>query len=301
MDWDYFRYFLELARTGRLTSAARRLGVDQATVSRRVQNLEKQLGTTLFSRTSTGMEMTETAHHLMAHVESMEVAAARIAGISPPRADGLAGVVRVGATEGFGASILAPYLGTFASMHPGLTVDLIAVSAIVNISRREADIVISLERPKRGPFVVTRLCDYVLHIYTSDAYLTAHPALDCIDDLKHHTLIGYMDDLIFSNQLLFFNELEAPQRFSLRSTSVMAQISATASGAGLAILPAFLADRDPRLRPVLKNEVRLVRTFWMSMPEEVRQLPRMRATWDFIRQAVESERSTLLSDGASAP
>lgn len=301
MDWDHFRYFLELARTGRLTSAARRLGVDQATVSRRVQSLEKHLGTTLFSRTSSGMEMTEAAHSLMAHVESMEVAAARIVGISPPRSDGLAGVVRVGSTEGFGASILAPHLGTFALMHPQLTIDLIAVSAVVNISRREADIVISLERPKRGPFVVTKLCDYVLHVYGSHAYLAAHPAPDCVNDLKQHSLIGYMDDLLFSNQLQFLNELEAPQRFSLRSTSVMAQLSAAANGAGLAILPAFLADRDPRLRRVLKSEVKVSRTFWMSMPEEVRQLPRIRTTWDFIRELVNSERSTLLSSSQPAP
>lgn len=301
MDWDHYRYFLELARTGRLTSAARRLGVDQATVSRRVQNLEKQLNTTLFSRSASGMEMTEAAHDLMAHVEAMEAAQARIAGISPRPSDGLAGIVRVGATEGFGASILAPHLGAFASRYPQLTIDLIAVSAVVNISRREADIVISLERPKRGPFVVTKLCDYVLHIYGSRSYLASHPIPRAIGDLKQHALIGYMDDLLFSNQLQFFSDLETPQRFALRSTSVMAQISATASGAGLAILPAFLADRDPRLQPVLKSEVKVLRTFWMSMPEELRHLPRIRATWDFIRQAVDSESPTLLSTVPPAP
>jgi len=295
MDWDSLRYFLELARTGRLTLAARRLGVDQATISRRIQALEKSLGVSLFSRTPKGMVMTEAARELVVHAESMELAAARIAGRTSAHSNELVGVVRVGATEGFGARVLAPHLGTFAMAHPRITIDVVAVSAVVNLSRREADIVISLERPVRGPFVVTRLCDYVLRLYGSDSYLASRPPIDSIDTLKEHTLIGYMDDLLYSDQLNFFREVKAPRRFSLRSTSVTAQVHAAAAGGGLAILPAFLADGESRLRPVLENEIKIVRTFWMSMPEEVRQLPRMRATWEFIRHAVESERPMLLS------
>jgi len=242
------------------------------------------------------MELTEAACALVAHAESMELSAALISGQVSRQSDELAGVVRVGATEGFGAYVLAPRLGSFARAHPNVTVDLVAVSAVVSLSRREADIVISLERPARGPFVVTRLCDYVLRLYGSNAYFAENPAPESIEDLCDHALIGYMNDLLYSRHLDFFNEINMARHFSLRSTSVMAQAHAAATGAGLAILPAFLADRDPRLRPVLFDEIRLVRTFWMSMPEEVRQLPRVRATWDFIRQEVEHERATLLSE-----
>lgn len=293
MDWDYFHFFLELARTGRLTTAARRLEVDQATVSRRVQALEKKLGATLFVRTSAGMELTEAGRNLLPDAEAMEAAASRILGVTDELAGQLAGVVRVGTTEGFGSSVLAPHLGTFAARHPHLTIDLVAVSAVVNISRREADIVISLERPTRGPFVVTKLCEYVLRLYGSDAYLASHPPLESLADLKHHSLIGYVDDLLFSKQLQFINEIEPPERFTLRSTSVIAQLNATAAGAGLCVLPAFLADSNPQLRHLLADQVVFHRAFWMSMPEEVRQLARMRATWDFLREVVSRERSVL--------
>lgn len=296
MDWDLLRYFLELARTGRLTAAARRLDVDHTTVSRRVQTLEKKLGTTLFVRTSSGMELTEEGRLLLPDAEAMESAASRVQGHAEQPANELGGVVRVGATEGFGSAVLAPYLASFAASHPRLTIDLVAVSAIVSISRREADIVVSLERPRRGPFVVTKLCDYVLLLYGAKTYLAKHPPLKSLHDLKHHSLIGYVDDLLFSKQLQFVNEIDPPERFTLRSTSITAQLNAAAAGGGLSVLPAFLADLEPRLEPVLEQEVRFQRAFWMSMPEEVKQVPRIRQTWDYLREVIGAEKSLLLAE-----
>ena len=296
MDWDLLRYFLELARTGRLTAAARRLDVDHTTVSRRVQTLEKKLGATLFVRTSSGMELTEEGRMLLPDAEAMEAAASRVQGHAEQPANEISGVVRIGATEGFGSAVLAPYLASFAAVHPKLTIDLVAVSAVVSISRREADIVISLERPRRGPFVVTKLCDYVLLLYGAKSYLASCPPLESLHDLKHHSLIGYLDDLLFSKQLQFINEIEPPERFTLRTTSVMAQLNAAAAGGGLSVLPAFLADREPRLEPVLEQEVRFQRTFWMSMPEEVKQVPRIRKTWDYLREAIEAEQALLMGN-----
>jgi len=294
MDWDLLRYFLELARTGRLTAAARRLGVDHTTVSRRVQALEKKLGATLFVRTPSGMDLTEAGRILLPDAEAMEAAASRVRGQAEQPTNELNGVVRIGATEGFGSAILAPHLASFAAIHPHLTIDLLAVSAIVSISRREADIVISLERPQRGPFVVTKLCDYTLKLYGAKTYLANCPPLRSLHDLRHHSLIGYVDDLLFSKQLQFVNEIDPPERFTLRSTSVVAQLNATAAGGGLSVLPAFLADGDARLVPVLEQEVRFHRAFWMSMPEEVKQVPRIRKTWDYLREVIAAEHALLL-------
>ena len=294
MDWDLLRYFLELARTGKLTAAARRLDVDHTTVSRRVQALETKLRTTLFVRTSSGMELTEEGRLLLSDAEAMEAAASRVQGHTEQPANELGGVVRIGATEGFGSAVLAPYLASFAAAHPRLTIDLVAVSAVVSISRREADIVISLERPQRGRFVVTKLCDYVLLLYGAKTYLSNGPPLRSLQDLKQHSLIGYVDDLLFSKQLQFVNEIDPPERFTLRSTSVMAQLNAAAAGGGLCVLPAFLADQEPRLVPVLEKEVRFQRSFWMSMPEEIKQVPRIRMTWDYLRKAISEEQSMLL-------
>ena len=296
MDWDNLRFFLELARTGRLLSAARRLEVDQATVSRRIQALEKQLGRSLFARSPAGMGLTDAGRELLAGAEAMEAAAGMVQAPGETGTGALAGVVRVGSTEGFGAAVLAPHLAMFAASHPLLSIDLVAVPAIVSISRREADIVVSLERPARGPYLVVQLCEYALRLYASEAYLAAAPPLRTADDLREHALIGYVDDLLFSKELRFLGDARAAQRFTLRSTSVIAQMQAVAAGAGLAVLPVFLARSCAGLVPVLAGELRFTRKFWMSMPAEMRNQRRMRATWDSLRRMAEESRGILMPD-----
>ncbi len=296
MDWDNFRFFLELARTGRLVGAARRLEVDQATISRRVQTLEKDLGLTLFVRTAAGMELTDAGRTLLVDVEEMEAASARILGAMDKQGGRLRGIVRVGSTEGLGATILTRHLSAFLGLNPELTIDLVAVSAVVNISRREADIVVSLERPQRGPFIVSRLGNYASYVYACESYLAAHEPIRSFDDIKHHSLIGYVDDLIFSRQVEFFEAAEPPGRFALRSTSIHAQLEAAACGVGLVVLPAFLADAEPRLKSVLREQVVFHRPIWMTMPKELSQVARIKATWDLLRSAIESERAVFLPD-----
>jgi len=296
MDWDNLRYFLELARSGTLVGAARRLAVDHTTVARRIQALEKQVGTALFSREADGHRLTEAGRRLQPQVEAMESAFLTVESATPASNEGLSGLVRIGATEGFGTIMLAPHLALFAQQHPKLVIDLLAMPRLVHLSRREADIVISLERPARGPVVVTKLTDYVLRLYASKPYLAKHGAIRKREDLRGHTFISYVDDLLFSKELQYLDELYRPDSFALRSTSILAQHQATVAGAGIAVLPAFIAERDKSLRRVLPDEANFTRTFWMSVPAETRHLARMKATWDFLRETVEGQRSLLLPD-----
>ena len=110
MDWDNLRFFLELARSGTLVSAARRLAVDHTTVARRIQALEKEAGTALFSREADGHRLTEAGRRLQPQVEAMESAFLTIESATPSKDEGLSGLVRIGATEGFGTVVLAPQL-----------------------------------------------------------------------------------------------------------------------------------------------------------------------------------------------
>ena len=293
-DWDNLRFFLELARTGTLVGAARRLGVDHTTVARRIQALEQQLGGPLFSREADGHRLTEAGRRLQPQVEAMESAFRSVERAVPASQEGLSGLVRIGATEGFGTVVLAPQLALFAQRHPRLVIDLLAMPRLVHLSRREADIVISLERPARGPVVVTRLSDYVLRLYASRPYLAGRGAIRSREDLRGHTFISYVDDLLFSKELQYLDELYKPEAFALRSTSILAQHQAARAGAGIAVLPSFIAEPDPELVRVLPGEANFTRTFWMSVPAETRHLARMKAVWDFLRETVERQRALLL-------
>lgn len=294
MDWDNLRFFLELARSGTLVSAARRLTVDHTTVARRIHALEKEVGTALFAREAGGQRLTEAGRRLQPQVEAMESAFLAVESAAPASNEGLSGLVRIGATEGFGTVVLAPQLALFAQAHPKLVIDLLAMPRLVHLSRREADIVISLERPVRGPMVVTKLTDYTLRLYASRRYLATHSTIRTRDDLRGHTFISYVDDLLFSKELQYLDELYQPDAFALRSTSIMAQYQATAAGAGIAVLPAFIAERDSSLRRILPAEANFMRTFWMSMPAETKHLARMQAVWNFLRETADGQRELLM-------
>ncbi|WP_166260492.1 LysR family transcriptional regulator [Marinobacter salicampi] len=293
MDWNNLRFFLELSRAGRLTTAARRLGVDHTTVSRRIQMLEKNLGVQLFMRETSGYTLTEAGRSLVPQVELMESASVEIEQALPDTYDNLSGHVRIGVTEGYGTTLLAPKLTEFCQRYPHLHIDLLALPRALRLSRHEADIAITLERPERGPYIITKLTDYVLQLYGSKAYLEQHHPIRQRADLKKHRFVSYVDDLVFSKELLFLDEIGGSDDVGLRSTSILAQQEAVASGAGLAILPAFAADPDPRLEAIMADQIRFVRTFWMLMPVELKNIARVRVTWDFLRELANQSQDRL--------
>ncbi|ACO77298.1 transcriptional regulator, LysR family [Azotobacter vinelandii CA] len=294
MDWDNLRFFLELARAKKLTVAARRLGVDHTTVARRVQALEKSLGQPLFIRGSSGYGPTEAGRRLLVQVEAMESAYRAIEQDDPDTADQLSGLVRIGATEGYGIELLAGQLAALTRRYPHLGVDLLAVPRMVRLSRHEADIVITLERPERGPYIITRLTDYVLRLYASADYLAAQPPIRSRDDLRQHGFVSYIEDLLYSKELHYLDDIGRPRQVALRSTSILAQQKAAAAGAGIAILPSFAARKDPALVEVLADQVEFTRTFWMLMPVESKDLARMRVTWDFLREMARQHQDLMM-------
>lgn len=295
MDWDQLRFFLELSRCGSMASAAARLGVNQTTVSRRIQALEKVLAAPLFTRNAGVHALTDSGRNLLAHAEQIESSFLRIERDILGTGGQITGVVRIGATEGYGTRVLTPLLAALARQHPRLRIDLLAVPRIVNLSRREADIVITLERPERGPYRTVRLTDYALGLYASRDYLESHPPVLSTEDLAQHTFVSYIDDLLFSKELQYLSDLCKPEQIALRSTSVLAQHEAVVAGLGLAVLPLFVAREDARLEAVLPDTVKLIRTFWMSMPIEIEDNARMRATWDFLRAAGADGEAVLMN------
>ncbi|WP_440466212.1 LysR family transcriptional regulator [Pseudomonas sp. YH-1] len=298
MDWDNLRFFLELSRAGKLTVAARRLGVDHTTVARRLQALEKSIGAQLLVREPAGYRLTEAGHGLLPQAEAMESACKVIEKRLAGTEDNLSGKVRIGATEGYGSTLLTSQLVELNQRHPHLGVDLLAVPRALQLSRHEADIVITLERPGRGPYIITRLTDYVLRLYASKDYLAERGPIGTRDDLRDHALVGYVDDLLYSKELQYLDEIGRPLHMALRCTSILAQQRAVAEGAGLAILPAFAAAEDSSLQPVLAGEIEFVRTFWMLMPTELKDIARMRTTWDFLREKAEGSQDVLMGRSA---
>ena len=289
VDWDHLRYFLILARAKTLTNAARIMGVEHSTVARRIQALEQSLGMQLFKREATGYELTIEGLALIPRVEQMEQSFLQIEKPNP-----LQGRVRIGAPEGFGTAFLAQLLAEFSQHYPLLTIDLIPVPKTIRLSHREADIVISIERPKSGPFIITRLTNYSLKLYGSQQYLQRNSPIRRVADLSEHRFVDYIDDLVYSSALYRLERLPLQLTACFRSNSILAQQIAVSAGAGLAILPRFIAVDQPELQEVLSSDVNFTHTFWMLTLVDLQHEPKIKLVWDFLRKQADLQQELLM-------
>jgi DNA-binding transcriptional LysR family regulator len=290
MNWDDVRVFLAVARSGQLLQAARRLGVNHATVGRRVSSLESALKAKLLERSTTGCALTPAGEEFLLAAERMEAemlaVRASIAGADVE----VSGTVRIGAPDGFGVAFLAPRLGALMDRFPDLTIQLVPVPRSFSLSRREADIVITVDRPEHGRLVARKLVDYTLALYASRDYLAAHGAPHQMSDLRAHRLVGYVQDILFSSSLDYSRALDRNWRARFECASALGQAEAVRAGVGIGILHKFIARRDPDLVQLLPDWA-LSRAYWTVYHESTRSLRRITAVSDFVYALVEQERN----------
>lgn len=288
MNWDDVRIFLAVARHGQILSAARSLGLNHATVARRLTALEQALGSRLLTRKTNGSDLSGEGERFLVHAERME--SAMLAATAAAGADATVdGTVRIGAPDGFGVAFLAPRMGQLAERHPGLRLELVPVPRAFSLSRREADIAVTLERPQEGRLVARKLTDYRLGLYAARAYLDRHGTPATLADLSAHRLVGYVDDLLFTRSLDYTAEFIRDWRSSVMVSSAMGQTEAVRAGAGIGILHAFMAVADRGLVPVLP-EHSLTRSYWTVVHEDLRNIRRVALVAEFLSEIVARDR-----------
>lgn len=160
-DWNDMRYFLELQRSGRLLTAAKRLNTTHSTVARHIESIEQHLGAALFVQHAQGYELTPAGQALLKHAEAMENVAL-LAQEEINQSLTPLGKIRLGVTEGIGIMFIAPRLRGLFERYPGLEVELVAVPRFVSILNREAEISIHLDRPNADLLITRKLTDYRL-------------------------------------------------------------------------------------------------------------------------------------------
>lgn len=290
MNWDDMRIFLAVARAGQILGAAKRLDLNHATVSRRIVSLEDSLKTKLFRRLTTGSELTAPGERLLAIAERMEadMIAARAEATSDDAE--VAGIVRIGAPDGFGVSFLAQRLGALTALHPALKIQLVPVPRSFSLSRREADIAITVERPTEGRLVAAKLVDYTLGLFASRNYAEAHGLPETRAALSGHRLVGYVPDLVASPSLDYSSEFSPDWSAGFAISSALGQVEAVRSGAGIGILHTFIARTSPDLVPVTAIPT-IRRAYWLVYHESVRPLRHVQVAASHIIGMVERERA----------
>jgi len=289
LDWDDLRYFLEVARTGKVALAAERLGVEPTTVSRRLDRLEQRLNTSLMDRRRSGYVLTEAGAMLLPHAESIESEMNGALADAFTGSQGVSGKVRLGTPEAFGVCVVAPRLHELSDRHPDLHVELMAQPQFPSLVTREVDLSVTMDPPTAGRYIVSRLADINYYLFGSPEYLSKRKKIASRKDLSGHDFVDYVNDSSISPSLHYLGELTEKPRYRFTSTSILAQRAAAVSGYGLVLLPPYCIDQYTNLTEAWPKRAQVVRTLVVAVPSDLFQLRRIRVVWDFIRDIAERE------------
>jgi DNA-binding transcriptional LysR family regulator len=281
MEWDDFKHFLAVARSGSLSEAARLLKTSPATVGRRIAALEARLGARLFDRQQTGYALTESGEAIRLKAEDVEEAVLSVERAVFGRDLRATGKVRVATAEDIATYVIAPRLAEFRQSYPGIVLEIVASWDVVSLTRREADIAIRTVRPTQGDVVIRQAGVWNCAMYVSKEYAAKHAIKPGLADFRDVDVISWTEDSTFRGGDWFDDHArDAAVVFAANSRHI--QYAACKAGLGAAILPCLAADRDPDLIRLLPPErVRSV-DLWLVAHEDLVRTARVRAVLDFL-------------------
>ncbi|MCV6586574.1 MAG: LysR family transcriptional regulator [Marinibacterium sp.] len=285
LHWDDLRIFLAVARHESLSGAGRVLKIDPATVGRRIGRLESVLGTPLFVKSPQGYALSAAGDRLLAHGEQVEQAMR--AGIEALSGSGdrLQGQIRIGAPDGCASYLLPGVCAAITADHPDLDMQIVAQPRVVNLSRREADLAITVSPPSTGQLLVQKITDYRLHLVASDGYLRDQAPITGPQALRDHRFVGYIPDMIYDAELDYLSKL-AVTRVALASNSVPVQLRMAEQGAGLCVAHDFTLPAHPGLHKVLPDQIGFTRSFYLVRHQGDRRSDRLNRLAGLLAQGV---------------
>ncbi|KRR22807.1 LysR family transcriptional regulator [Bradyrhizobium lablabi] len=292
MDWERVRIFLEVARAGQILKASKSLRLNHATVARQLTALERSLNAKLLERHTSGCTLTPAGEALVAAAERAESEFLKVGSSIGGTAEAITGTVRVGAPDGLGNYFLADCLGVLAAKHPGLVIQLVPLPRTFSLSRREADIAITLDRPKQGKLILSKLTDYTLSVYASETYLTREGPIRNQADLAGRLFVTHVEDFVYSRALDYASVLGRLMSRRYECGSVVAQMEAVRGGHGVGILHDYAARRYPELKRLLPD-IRFVRNYWLTSHPDTHETRRVQEVHHFIVASVKAAKPSF--------
>ncbi|HTK28571.1 MAG TPA: LysR family transcriptional regulator [Vicinamibacterales bacterium] len=282
MDWEAVQAFLAIARTGRISAAARRLDVEHTTISRRITALEASLGVPLFYRTATGYLLTPHGQDALGQAEAMEAAALALSARARSRSGAAAGRVRVAMAPEFASHWLAPALVAFRAKHPRIEWQILVGTRQRDLTRGEAELAIQSPRPRPQHLVAVRLARTSVGLYAAKTRLP-HPRWRVTDpeSLAGIPLLTYTTAFQLLQDARWLQPILGTATIALQTNSTHALLAAARAGAGVAVLPRFVARRHRDLIDVSDDVAN--QDVWLITHPEFQRDPKVRAVADFIK------------------
>jgi len=287
-SWDELRTFVEVARDGSLSGAARRLGLTQPTVGRHIDALEAALGLTLFTRSPRGLTPTPAALALGPHAEAMAAAAAALGRAASGEATADRGAVRVTASDVIGCEVLPPILAAFHAAHAGIAIELALTNRTEDLARHDADIAVRMVRPTQRGLAARRIGTSRIRLYAHRDYLARFGEPRSLADLRRHCVIGFDRDNRTFRGAGDFGKSTRREDFGFRCDNDLAQLAALRAGVGIGGCQDNIARRSADLVPVLPNVVQFAMEVWLVMHEDLKATRRVRLLFDHLAAGLTS-------------
>jgi DNA-binding transcriptional LysR family regulator len=282
MDWDDLKVAMTVAREGSIRSAAEALGVNNATVSRRVRRFEEQLGARLFDRTATGYAITAAGEEVLRSASAMEVEANAIERKLLGQDARLSGDIKFTAPEGLCLKLLMPDLVRFMDRYREVTLDIDISYRTADLTAREADIALRVTGRPPEHLVGRKIAIVAQAPYATPAYLASH---NLEEEPANARWLGWSDFVPFPAWVRESSLPDTPVRGRLDSE--LAQLEAARQGAGISLLPFFIGEHDPNLVRVPGCPLIHRHELWLLSHPDVLQTARIRTLWNYLIEVLE--------------
>jgi DNA-binding transcriptional LysR family regulator len=290
--WETYRSFLGVMTGGSLSAAARKLGLTQPTVGRHIDQLEADLGVSLFTRSRTGLIPTQGARELLPHAQAMASAADALVRASSGADAEERGTVRLTASVMIGGEVLPAILTTFHDRHPHIAIELVLSDQTQDLLRRDADIAVRMVRPKQDALVARKVGSIGFGLFAHRRYLETHGTPRSLADMARHSVIGFDKETPFIQALRRGGLPLTRDLFALRTDADLAQLAALRAGFGIGVTQLGIGRREPDLVPLLPGALKFELEMWLAMHKDLRGTKRMRLLFDHLADGLTAYAAT---------
>ncbi|MGQ2903560.1 MAG: LysR family transcriptional regulator [Neoaquamicrobium sediminum] len=281
VGWDDQRIFLAVLEQGSLSAAARRLGLSHPTVRSRIETLEQQLGTVLFTRSVNGLTPTETAEALREPARAMAMASEFFVRQASASGGEASGTVRISVPDFMGVEVIPAMLARLRETHPAIRIELSLSNLPADLLAQEVDLAVRTVAPKQDALVARKVAAIPLGFFASPSYVERRGRPTSLAELAEHDVIGpdrNRSDLAMVERLGGL----ARDRLVLRTDSHPAHVAAARAGVGIAVAQVPVGERDPNLVRILPDLDVMVLETWIVTHENLARVPRVRAVFDSL-------------------
>jgi len=297
IDWDKLRVFKVVAEMGSMTAAAARLNESPPTVSRKMDELEKFLSSKLFTRSTRGMELTETGKIVLRYSRQMEDAANQVLSEAVGQSDGSEGRVTIGTGDGVGPYWIAPRLAQFQKVHPKAQVRMHVQEQEPDLLKDEVDIAIQFTEP-RDPEIISHKLGTLHYIgFASQDYLDAQETLpsSLFEYYQYRCILHESYVRQVERWAPKAGELKKMIDFAFVTNSASAMIELCRQGGGIALLPTYHKEVFPDLMALDMSEVAPIQ-FWIAYTDQTRRTPLGNLMIEWIKSLFAKDASPWFTD-----